>query len=87
MRGKAIYCLIIILIIFTLSACGSNYNKFESEFMDEYYKVIEDIESKEVKDILVKLQSEENAAILNNMKKLLEDNEDISKGNKKITIS
>lgn len=51
--------------------------------MEEYYKVIQNVYSKEVKDILVKLQSEENNDILNNMNQLLQDNKEMRKKNEK----
>lgn len=85
MYRKIIFSLLIFFLICTQSSCGSgsNYSEFESKFMEEYYKVIQNVYSKEVKDILVKLQSEENNDILNNINQLLQDNKKMRKKNEK----
>lgn len=83
MCRKIICSLLILFIVCTQSACGSKYSEFENNFMAEYYKIIQNINSKEVDDILLKLQSKENADILNNMNQLLKDNQDVRKGNEK----
>ncbi|OPX44213.1 hypothetical protein CLHUN_17670 [Ruminiclostridium hungatei] len=81
---KTIYCIfILILIIFTQSACESKYKEFDSAFMLDYYKIIQDIDSEKVDDILFKLQSKENTEILDNMNNLLEDNKELRKKNEK----
>lgn len=40
--------------------------------MDQYYKIIQNVDSNQVDDILLKLQSEENADILNKMNLILQ---------------
>ena len=82
--GKKIVCsLLVIFIICTQSACGRKFNNFESEFMEQYYKIIQNIDSNKVDDIVYKLQSKENAVILENMNKMLNNNKDIRKKNPK----
>ncbi len=82
--GKRIVCsLLVIFIICTQSACGRKFTDFESEFMDQYYKIIQNVNSKEVDDILLKLQSKENADILGKMDKILQDNKKMRKVNEK----
>ena len=82
--GKKIVCsLLVIFIICTQSACGRKFNDFESEFMEQYYKIIQNIDSNKVDDIVYKLQSKENAVILENMNKMLNNNKDIRKKNPK----
>lgn len=79
---KKIICgLLILFISLVQCACGNTYSKFEKQFMEEYYKIIQNIDSEEVDDILLKLQSKENTEILNNMNQLLQDNNDVRKGN------
>ncbi len=82
--GKKVLCsLLVIFIICSQSACGRNFNDFESQFMEQYYKIIQNLNSKEVDDILLKLQSKENAVFLENMNKILENNKHIRKKNPK----
>jgi hypothetical protein len=83
MRKKVIWLLVIFIIVVTQSACQNKYDDFETQFMKEYYKIIENVDSTEVKDILSKLQSNENAVILENLNQLLKDNEDLRKDNEK----
>ena len=83
MSRRIICSLLILFIICTQSACGSKYSEVESQFMEEYYKIIQNVDSKEVDDILLKLQSKENTDILNKMNQLLQENKDIRKGNEK----
>lgn len=82
--GKKIVCsFLIIFIICSQSACGSNFNDFESQFMEQYYKIIQNVNSKEVDDIVLKLQSKESADILEKMDQILQDNKKIRKNNRK----
>lgn len=83
MKKKVIWLLVIFIIVVTQSACQNKYADFETQFMKEYYKIIENVDSTEVKDILSKLQSNENAVILGNLNQLLKDNEDLRKDNEK----
>jgi hypothetical protein len=81
---KLICGLLILFIVCTQSACGGgNFNDFEAQFMDQYYKIIQNVYSTEVDGILLKLQSEENADILNKMNEILQDNKDMRKKNVK----
>lgn len=86
MRKKLISIILALFLIcsilIALYAYGNNFSKFESQFMDEYYKLIENIYSKDADDILFRLQSKQNADILANMNKILNDNKDIRKGHK-----
>ncbi len=82
--GKKIVCsFLIFFIICTQTACERKFNDFESEFMEQYYKIIQNIDSDKVDDIVYKLQSKENEIILENMNKILENNKDIRKKNPK----
>ena len=81
MRVKNAFILFI-LIILLLSSCTNTYDDFESKFMADYYKVIENVYSPKVNDILYKLQSEENNKILQDIHQLLQDNKDLEKTNK-----
>ena len=83
MFKKIICSLLILFATTTQCACGSKYSQFETQFMAEYYKIIQNIDSEEVDDILLKLQSKENSEILNNMNQLLQDNNGMRKGNEK----
>lgn len=74
MLKKIIRSLLLFTIILSLSSCANSYNSFESKFMEEYYTIIQNVDSKEVNDILEKLQSDENAKILDSMNQLLQDN-------------
>lgn len=82
--GKKIVCsFLIIFIICSQSACGGNFNNFESQFMEQYYKIIQNVNSKEVDDILLKLQSKESADIIEKMDQILQDNKKMRKNNEK----
>lgn len=84
MSKKLIFTLIILTIILSLPSCGkADYNNFESKFMELYYAVIQNVDSKEVDDILKKLQSDENAKNLDAMDKLLQVNKDLQKSYQK----
>lgn len=88
MFKKLIWYLLFITSIMYLTSCGkSDYNNFESQFMKQYYAIIQNVDDKEVDNILKKLQSKENAKVLDNMSQLLNDNEDLLKSHKKEYIS
>ncbi len=76
----AICSILILTLIWNQSDSGNNYSKFELQFMNEYYKMIENVYSKEVDDILLKLQSKHNTDILARMNQMLNDNKKMRKG-------
>ncbi len=84
MFKRIIFCVLIISTIVYLTSFGkSDYNNFESQFMEQYYAIIQNINDKEVDSILKNLQSKENKKILDSMSKLLSDNKGLLKGHEK----
>lgn len=84
MLKKLILIILMLLCGIQFVSCGKgSFSSFKSKFMNQYNVIVQDVFSNDVNDILKKLQSDENAKILDNMSQLLRDNNDLRKSHKK----